>query len=330
MVNFTVTSKQQLIINARSKIYLNNNKWFLQGDWRMLFFTQPTYGLGINNKGDNSSSVAFDGYDPINEPNAEDMKFNYLRIYEDVVRRIDDSHWYVGFGIAFDNHFDIKDTKLNTDSTTPNPYLTQHYLYSTSKGFNTTSYITKGFNFNVLTDTRDNVANPYKGYFASLTYRVNPKIFQSSQASTMILYDARYYLPLSKNIPRHVLCLWSNGTFVATGNVPYLALPSIGWDTYNRSGRGYIQGRFRGLNMVYNEVEYRFPLSKNGLFGGVAFVNGTFAQSETQKLFDAMALGYGFGVRMKMDKIARVNLTADIGFTDKKIGGIYLGLQEIF
>jgi hypothetical protein len=34
MLNFQVTSKRQLIVNARSKIYLPGNKWFLQGDWR--------------------------------------------------------------------------------------------------------------------------------------------------------------------------------------------------------------------------------------------------------------------------------------------------------
>jgi hypothetical protein len=62
-----------------------------------------------------------------------------------------------------------------------------------------------------------------------------------------LLYDARYYLRLSKNRPRHVLAFWSWGNILLTGEVPYLALPSIGWDTYNRSGRGFIQGRYRGI-----------------------------------------------------------------------------------
>ena len=57
MLNFQVTSKGQFIVNARSKIYLPGNKWFLQGDWRLLLFTQPTYGLGINNSEFNKTHI---------------------------------------------------------------------------------------------------------------------------------------------------------------------------------------------------------------------------------------------------------------------------------
>jgi hypothetical protein len=156
----------------------------------------------------------------------------------------------------------------------------------------------------------------------------------------MASYDLRYYLGLSKNVPRHLIAFWSYGTFVLDGNVPYLALPSIGWDTYNRSGRGYIQGRYRGLDMVYTEVEYRFPLSSNGLFGGVAFINNTFAKGidydiETQKfseqkLFAKSAPAAGVGFRMKMDKRARVNLTVDYGVGLDNSSGIYFSMQETF
>ena len=124
-----------------------------------------------------------------------------------------------------------------------------------------------------------------------------------------LLYDARYYLGLGKKILAMLLAFWSWGNILLNGNVPYLALPSIGWDTYNRSGRGFIQGRYRGLSMVYNEVEYRFPISKNGLFGGVLFVNATTASNYTKKLFDKTAFGRGAGVRMQLDKRARTNLT---------------------
>lgn len=330
MLNFQVTSKKQFIINARSKIYLKNNEWFLQGDWRLMLFAQPTYGLGINNSGGNEYLLAINEL-PANEPPlAEDMRFNYIRIYEDVVRHVGSENWYVGGGIAFDHHFAINDQKLNTDTSSADYFITNHYAYSKKYEFDEQSYSTNGINFNVLTDNRDHIANPYKGYYASLTFRYNPKIGRSSQQSIMALYDFRYYLNLSKTCPRHLIAFWSYGTFVMDGNVPYLALPSIGWDTYNRSGRGYIQGRYRGLSMLYNEAEYRFPLSDNGMFGGVAFVNTTFAESTTQKLFDKTATGLGVGFRMKMDKRARINLTVDYGFGLDKSSGIYFNMQETF
>ena len=48
----------------------------------------------------------------------------------------------------------------------------------------------------------------------------------------MASYDVRYYWGLSKEKKRHLIAFWSWGTFLIDGNVPYLALPSIGWDTY--------------------------------------------------------------------------------------------------
>jgi hypothetical protein len=338
MLNLQLTSKEQFIINARSKVYLKNNKWFLQGDWRLMFFSQPTYGLGINNSGGNQWLLAINELPENAAPLAEPMRFNYLRFYEDVVRQVGDKNLYVGLGIAIDQHYSIRDEKLNTDTTSEDFYITNHYAYSVTKEFNPKTYITNGLNLNILTDTRDVIANPYSGYFASLSLRFNPKIFRSSQYSLMASYDFRYYLGLSKEKKRHLLAFWTWGTFVLDGEVPYLALPSIGWDTYNRSGRGYIQGRYRGLNMIYAEAEYRFPLSNNGLFGGVAFLSTTFASSlnastahsSDQRLFEKAAPAMGVGFRMKMDKAARVNLTVDYGVGLDHSHGIYFSMQEAF
>jgi outer membrane protein assembly factor BamA len=152
-----------------------------------------------------------------------------------------------------------------------------------------------------LQDNRDNPINTYNGNYASLSFRVNEKIFGGTQNSTMFYYDLRKYIPLKKSKPGMVLSFWSWGTFVTSGHVPYLDLPAIGWDTYGRSGRGYVQGRFRGVNMVYGESEFRMPISRNGLFGAVAFVNATTASNPTtgQTLFDALAPAYGIGLRIK-------------------------------
>jgi len=258
------------------------------------------------------------------------MKFNYLRIYEDAVRKIGNSNFYAGGGIAFDNHFKIVDERLNTDTLSENFYITNHYAYSVLKDFDPEQYYTAGLNLDVLVDDRDNIANTYKGYYASITFRLNTKLSRSTQQSTLTSYDVRYYLPLSKKWPRQILAFWSYGTFIFSGNVPYLALPSLGWDTYNRGGRGYIQGRYRGLSMIYLESEYRFPISRSGLFGGVVFINNTFAESTDAKLFEKAAPAAGFGLRLKMDKAARVNLTVDVGYGLDHASGIYFGMQEAF
>jgi hypothetical protein len=122
------------------------------------------------------------------------------------------------------------------------------------------------------------------------------------------------------------------GQFLLSGELPYLALPSIGWDTYNRSGRGYIQGRFRGENMAYGELEYRFSLLRSDLLGGVLFLNTTSVDNPYagQALFDRFAFGYGAGLRVKMNKETRTNICVDIGFGQQGSAGLYFGLQEAF
>lgn len=331
MLNFQVTTKGQFIVNARSKIYLPGNKWFLQGDWRLLLFTQPTFGLGINNSEFNKTHIYTNNMDQVGDDTlAEPMKFKLVRFYEEGTRRIGDSHIYAGLGIMIDQHFSIEDERLDTVAESPEFFITNHYAYSLKNNFNPLQYGINGIKFTLLADTRDNISNCYKGYFASVSLLNNIKIGNNSQQSMQLLYDARYYLGLSKKNPRNLLAFWSWGSILLSGNVPYLALPSIGWDTYNRSGRGFIQGRFRGLNMIYSEAEYRFPISKNGLFGGVLYVNATTASNYYKNLFDNTAFGRGAGVRMQLDKRARTNLTVDIGLGADRATAIYFNLQEAF
>jgi hypothetical protein len=147
----------------------------------------------------------------------------------------------------------------------------------------------------------------------------------------MLYCEWRNYIPLEKSKPGLVLAFWSWGVFVTSGNVPYLALPAIGWDTYGRSGRGYVQGRFRGVNMVYGETEFRMPISRNGLFGAVAFLNATTASNPVtgQAVFNSLAPGYGIGLRIKMNMKDRTNICIDYG-RGQSSSGIYFNIQETF
>jgi len=330
MFDIQATTKKQIISNARTKIYLKGNKWFLQGDWRLLIFTQTTYGLGIQNPEDPKPTFHINNLDETEDLWGDPMKYNQFRFHEDVSRKIGNSSFFAGMGFVIDQHFSINDEHLDTIKGSPDFYITNHYSYSLKNNFDPMKYGTNGIKFMILTDTRDNIGNSYKGYFASASMIYTIKIGNNSQQSTRFLYEAMYYLGLSKKRPRHILAFWSWGSFLIQGNVPYLALPAIGWDTYNRSGRGFIQGRYRGLNMMYNEAEYRFPVSKNGLFGGTLFVNATNASSYDQKLFEKVAVGFGGGVRIQFDNRSRTNLGIDFGIGSDQSRGIYFNLQETF
>ena len=114
--------------------------------------------------------------------------------------------------------------------------------------------------FQIIHDSRDNPVNAYSGNYLNLAFRVNEVAFGSTQHSTMLYYEWRNYIGVSKsNSAEIVIAFLVLGCFaLRPGRLPYLALPAITWDTYNRSGRGYIQGRFRGNDMIYEEAEFRY------------------------------------------------------------------------
>ena len=327
LISLSLTTKSQVIFAARTNIHLPGDKWYLQGDWRLLFFSQPTYGLGTYRYNE-PLHFSIDGANVNSTVVEQPMRYDYIRFYETVLKEIA-HNWYAGVGIYIDDHFNIRDEELNLDTLNQN--ITSNYFYSKKYGFDSTHYSTNGLMFQITHDSRDNPVNAYRGIYATVGFRVNEKIFGGSQNSTMIYGEWRSYIPLSKNKPGMVLALWNWGQFVTSGNVPYLALPATAWDTYSRSGRGYVQGRFRGVNMIYGESEFRMPVSRNGLFGFVVFLNGTTASNPItgQTLFNSIAPGYGAGLRIKMNTKDRTNICVDYG-RGWDSHGLYINIQEAF
>lgn len=319
------TSKKQVNFNFRHNVYLPHDRIIFQGDWRVLIYSQNTYGLGITNlpgafslNGDNLSE---------DESGAQPMTFTYYRLYETVFTRIK-GRLYGGLGLAFDLHQKIVDERLDLEAEPP--FYTSHYLYSELNDFSTEKYAANGVLFRMLYDNRDNAINAYKGIYVDAGFRYNPRWLGSTKPSSQILFEFRNYQRVGKKDNR--FAFWLIGQFLTSGQLPYLANPAIGWDTYNRSGRGYIQGRYRGENMAYGELEYRFRLTKNGLLGGVLFLNTITTDNSgiDQVLFERFAFGYGTGLRFKMSKETRTNICIDLGFGQNGSGGVYFGLQEAF
>jgi hypothetical protein len=324
-----ITTKKQLIIQVKNNVYVLNNKYFLSGDWRFLIFSQATYGLGTNapEGGVLKYQYGINGIETTNDSLIQPMKFNQVRFYQTISRNIGKSV-YVGFGYHLDYFYEIQDEKLDTTI----PLYTSHYLYSKKYGFDPIKYVRSGLSLNLVMDTRDNMINAYKGYFFNVNYRLDPKFLGSTRDGNMLSLEWRSFHPLSKMNPRHEIAFWFLGNFSPVGDMPYLALPALGYDQRGRAGRGYTQGRYRGPDLVYGEGEYRFPISQcGGVLGGILFVNATSTNNPDMKvkLFDYVAPGYGFGLRLMVDKYSRTNLQVDFGF-GKNSGGVYFGAAETF
>lgn len=335
IVTATYSTKKQLMFTAKSNVYTSNNQWYLQGDWRLFFSSQPTFGLGTGPQSEillTDDSFGLGDYkDGVDE--AELMDFNLVRFHQSALKQIK-PNLYLGIGYHLDIHSNIDDNLLDLESNPP--HVTNHYAYSVLHGFDPEGYTTSGPSANIVYDSRDNVANPYTGRYAFAQFRYLPTWLGSDQSASLLWLEYRDYISLSKNKPRHILALWTYGNFNTSGTLPYMGLPALGWDQMGRSGRAYPQGRFRGNDMLYLEAEWRIPvplIKKNpDLLGAVVFANATTASADdlNQKLFEYVKPAVGIGARVMIQKQSRTNITVDYGWGANGEGAFYLNLTETF
>jgi outer membrane protein assembly factor BamA len=294
------TQNEQFILHTQGNIWTKDNAYNIVTDWRYLKYPQKTYGLGMNTDIDR----------------ALDQDYQYVRMYTTVLKNLGNS-FYAGVGYSLDYHYNI--------TSTGDPSLVPEVTVSDAPKKTTSS----GINFNLLYDNRDNSINPDRGAYISVLYRPNFTFLGSDENWQSLRIDIRKYVRFPAN-SKNVLAFWSFNWLTPSGNSPYLDLPSTGWDPYNNSGRGYIQGRYRGKNMLYLETEYRFGVTHNGLIGGVVFVNAeTFSEPITNS-FNGIAPAAGFGMRLKFNKHSKTNVAIDYGFGTNGSQGFFVNLGEVF
>jgi outer membrane translocation and assembly module TamA len=208
----------------------------------------------------------------------------------------------------------------NAEAGKPSPLLAYN------NGQSVTSDTASGVSLNLLYDSRDNPINATKGYYASLSFRAFPKWLGSDSNWQSLLADFRAYPHPGGG--RNILAVWAYA-WLTFGKAPYLDLPATGWDTYGRSGRGYVQGQIRGKNQLYTEGEYRISLSPDGLWGAVVFLN-VIATTEPNSGRFGLNTGVGLGLRVKLNKGSNTNICIDYGFGQQDTSGLYLNAQEAF
>lgn len=308
LTSLTYTARNQVIFPFQTSIWTKNNKYNIIGDWRYLYYPSYTYGLG-------GFTTLADGYL---------INYSAARIHQTVLRKLK-LNMYAGIGYNFDYFWNIKE--LNPPSNLETDFQKYELAGITGKVNNTE--IASGLTFNFLYDSRENSINPEGGEFINIIYRPNLVAFGNTTTWRSLVFDMRKYVRLSKN-SRNVLAFWSYDWLTVNGKPPYLMLPNTGSDPYSNTGRGYIQGRFRGANMVYVEGEYRFALTPNGLLGGVVFANAQSFTETANNRFETIAPGWGGGIRVKLNKFSRTNLCLDYGFGLGGSQGLFVNLGEVF
>jgi hypothetical protein len=293
-------TKNQKIFTSRSEIWFDHNNYKLTTDLRWEKYPVDTYGLGT------SASSATD--DPI--------VYDYVRTYATVFKKITGS-FYGGVGYDYDYHYSISQAG-NANGTVSD---------FTKYGFAPQS-TSSGIVLNLLFDNRHNPINPLNGGYASIIYRDNFTFLGSDTHWQELSMDFRKYFRLSPD-NNNIIAIWSILAFT-NGNVPYLDLPYTASDTYDNSGRGYAEQRFRGRNELYLEGEYRFGITNNGLLGGVVFTNAeSFSEFQSNR-FEKIAPAAGTGIRLKINKHSDTNVCLDYAYGIYGSRGFFVNLGENF
>ena len=302
LVSASFTTKKQVLIVARSDLYAPNDGWHLTGDWRFYDFVERTHGLGSDQPANTFIDVSYDWY----------------RFHQVVSRPV-----WGGLEIGVGYHLDARRNIAPRDPPAVLPTALE------DPGVESGSSTSSGVSLNLVYDRRDHPLNPERGVLGRVSYAFYRTGLGSELDWDNLQLEGRAYRRLPGR-RRQVLSVWGLAWLTRAGEPSYFDLPSVGWDAYGRTGRGYRAGRFRGRDWVYAEAEYRVDLTRNGLLGAAAFVNASrFSDIETNDL-QRVVPGGGVGLRIKLDKERRSNLAVDVAWGREGSSGLYLAINEAF
>ena len=301
VTSIAYTAKSQIIFPVASSIWTHNNKYNILTDWRFLKYPSETFGLGGNTKQDSSYNI----------------DYSYIKLHQAVLRKIG-TDLYAGIGYDFDYFWNIQEI---IPVGSPPTDFQQYGISKTEKA--------SGISLDIKYDSRRNPINPEKGIYANILFQPKFTFLGSDANWQSLLVEFRGYTKFPSE-SRNILAFWSYNWFTVGGTPPYLLLPSTAWDEYSNTGRGYIQGRFRSMNMIDQEAEYRFVISANGLFGGVVFANAESFSDITTGKYQVISPGAGLGIRIMLNKFSRTNLALDYAWGTMGSRGFFVNLGEVF
>ena len=171
-------------------------------------------------------------------------------------------------------------------------------------------------------DTRDRQYSPTRGTFAEFKSNFASEVFGSDlNYQTYSLAWNAYYTLDAPNVlaARIYLCKVSE-------SAPFFDTCAFGagYDL-----RGFEAGRYRDLNMIAGQVEYRRSLF--GRFGAVAFVGGGSVADTFGNLFSSTLLpAGGIGLRYLAVPASGVNVSVDYAWGKSGSGGLYVYIGDAF
>jgi hypothetical protein len=211
----------------------------------------------------------------------------------------------------------------------PNPVMQEDpdFVRFGPKNFNTGAGLIARF------DSRDVPINAFSGSYVQILQSFYGSFLGGENGYQLFDIDYRGYRQIWR---RGSTLAWTARARVTNGSVPYAEVSQIGSP---RDLRGYRQGQYRDLGMIYGIVEYRHmlrhfwsdarynkfgePFSRHGfvLWAGLGTI-GRDNDGDIRLLPNA-----GFGYRF--EALKRTNVRFDFGFSREGFG-FYLDFEEAF
>lgn len=184
--------------------------------------------------------------------------------------------------------------------------------------------LTSGLGLTVLYDNRDYVLAPTSGFYAEASSLHNFNFIGSDFSFSTLVIDLRGYLKIKKD---HMLAAQLYGKF-NSGNPPFNQMSLLGGAARLR---GYREGRYRDLNLVSSQIEYRSAFYKDfmgiAVFAGAGMVSNQLSGFSTKHLRSAS----GAGFRFLMDPENRLTVRIDYAVGQgKENRQFYFTLSEAF
>ena len=313
---FNVSINGTFIVAGAGVLFFNENKFKIYANYAYRNEPANFYGVGMRE---------VDLYsDSLKNKLIDKSQTIYRRSYLSLNPRFT---WSLGHNMYLGGIVAVNYNKVvKTDSNS----VMQRYLDDPNESTFQRKYHNIGLGVLFQYDTRNDVATPTSGLFASASAQVYGKYFGGKYNYELFELEYRQF----QNVFRERSTLaWIAKTQIGVGDIPFTELPTFGSPN---DLRGYLIGKYRDKSMAYGIVEYRHMFGSQeqydmgkflSKFGFVAWV-GTGTIGEAPKEWDKWKLNYGVGLRIQLQP--GKNFRIDFGGGPGQKWGFYMNMTEAF
>tara|TARA_B100000780_G_C21073237_1_gene431952 strand:- start:200 stop:1330 length:1131 start_codon:yes stop_codon:yes gene_type:complete len=290
IANAIYTLNDQILLNAPFQVFLDSNKWYLNGE--LAFYRYPYVFGGIGNDHEVDEVENYSAYFP---------RFN-----SDILRRISGSVY--GGGNFFYQNTTITEVERGG-------------LLDSANIPGAQGSTTFGIGLSFFVDTRNDQLLPTKGWYVKYSTLHFTEFLGSNYAFNQYTLDARWYKTVLK---KHSVAL-NLFTEFQDGDVPFNRLSPLGGPFRMR---GYLRGNYRDKQQAILQAEFRskqywhhVAFRLFSAIGGVGDNPDVIAQNLRP------TVGAGFRFTFKPDEKLYIRVDYGVG---QNTSGFYVNVGEAF